>query len=218
MKLRIDRASDRQRKRTCFVLCIAVALGAGLALADEPLATAIATDTPEATVRTLHGGLLELSSADPPVADVEQRYAALRPLVGATHDLPYIAEFTIRRQWEDLGPADRQRFVDAFERLSVMTYASRFTAVSEDTFELEGDQVLQSGRAQVEATIVRPDAADVPLEYLLEQRNGQWKIINIVADGVSDLALKRAEYQRILADGSIDDLIAHLEQQTGRLR
>ena len=44
-----------------------------------------------------------------------------------------------------------------------------------------------------------------------------WRIINIVADGVSDLALKRAEYQRVFASGGIDGLVAELEQQTRAL-
>jgi hypothetical protein len=39
-----------------------------------------------------------------------------------------------------------------------------------------------------------------------------------LADGVSDLALKRAEYSRILADGTIDDLIEHLERQIADLQ
>jgi phospholipid transport system substrate-binding protein len=52
---------------------------------------------------------------------------------------------------------------------------------------------------------------------MLEQKDGAWRIINIIADGVSDLALKRAEYQRILASGSIEDLIKELEAQTARL-
>jgi hypothetical protein len=38
-----------------------------------------------------------------------------------------------------------------------------------------------------------------------------------VADGVSDLALKRAEYQRVFAAGGLAGLIAELEQQTRRL-
>ena len=37
------------------------------------------------------------------------------------------------------------------------------------------------------------------------------------ADGVSDLALKRAEYQRVFASGGIAGLVAELEAQTQRL-
>jgi ABC-type transporter MlaC component len=54
-------------------------------------------------------------------------------------------------------------------------------------------------------------------EYLLQRDGEDWEIINIVADGVSDLALKRAEYQRLFASGGIDGLIAALERQADRL-
>jgi phospholipid transport system substrate-binding protein len=181
-------------------------------------AAEFATDTPDATIATLHGGLVELSKGAPR-ATLEERYAALEPLIDATHDLPYIAEFALRRQWPALSAADRERFVAAFERLSVMTYASRFKDVKPATFKSTAPATpADSGRMQVKTSIARANSADVTLEYLLEQREGGWKIINIVADGVSDLALKRAEYQRILANGTLDDLIKELDAQTARLK
>jgi hypothetical protein len=41
--------------------------------------------------------------------------------------------------------------------------------------------------------------------------------MNIVVDGVSDLALKRAEHQRVFASGGIWGLIAEIQKQTERL-
>jgi phospholipid transport system substrate-binding protein len=191
-----------------------VALAASAARAGDG---AIATDTPEATVASLHRGLLALSH-ERPGASVGDRYRALEPLIEQTHDLPYIAEFALRKQWPALSENDRQRFVAAFEKLSVMTYASRFKNVSADTFKSGGPPTVESGRAHVLTAIARNDQPDIPLEYMLEQKDGAWRIINIIADGVSDLALKRAEYQRILSTGSIDDLIKELEAQTARLQ
>jgi phospholipid transport system substrate-binding protein len=132
--------------------------------------------------------------------------------------LPYIAEFALRRQWPMLTDAERQRFVAAFQRLSVMTYAARFGNVAPDAFRpLEAGMPDANGRVQVKTAIKREGQADVSLEYLLQQEGEDWKIINIVADGVSDLALKRAEYQRVFASGGIEGLIAELGQQTARL-
>jgi phospholipid transport system substrate-binding protein len=181
-------------------------------------AAELATDTPKATIETLHRGLVDLSARQPN-ATLDERYRALVPLIEATHDLSYIAEFALRRQWPALSAADRERFVAAFERLSVTTYASRFKNVSDATFKSTSEPTAaDSGRAQVATAIARANAPDVSLEYLLQQHEGAWKIVNIVADGVSDLALKRAEYQRILASGTLDDLIKELDAQTGRLR
>src|SRR4051812_18705759 len=178
--------------RAALTLFAAAVAARGAAAAD------LATDTPDATIATLHRGLVELA-AQKPNATVEERYRALVPLIEATHDLPYIAEFALRRQWPMLSAADRERFVVAFERLSVATYASRFKNVTAATFASTASAAAaDNGRMQVATQIARPNAAAVSLEYLLQQHDGSWKIINIVADGVSDLALKRAEYQRIL--------------------
>jgi phospholipid transport system substrate-binding protein len=196
------------------VLALTAVLAAlGMATCAAHADDAIATDTPEATVASLHRGLIAASQAP----SVEARYRALEPLIKQTHDLHYIAEFALRKQWPMLSETDRQRFIAAFEKLSVMTYASRFKNVSANTFKSAGPATIESGRAHVLTAVARQGQPDVSLDYMLEQRDGAWRIINIIADGVSDLALKRAEYQRILASGSIDDLIKELEAQTARL-
>jgi phospholipid transport system substrate-binding protein len=166
------------------------------------------------TIAALQQGLIAASRS----ASIDERFRTLEPLIAATHDLPYIAEFALRRQWSSLAEADRQRFVAAFERLSVMTYAARFKAVGVDTFRpMKAEPADSSGRIQVKTAIARADQPDVSLEYLLQRDGENWKIINVVADGVSDLALKRAEYQRVFAAGGIAGLIAELEQQAQRL-
>jgi phospholipid transport system substrate-binding protein len=178
----------------------------------------VTTDTAVATVQSLQRGLIEVSQQSPN-ATVDERYRALEPLIVGTHDLAYIAEFTLRRQWPMLGEDDRARFIAAFQRLSVMTYAARFASVGPSTFRPIAQQPdTDAGRAHVSTAIARKDAPDVSMEYLLQQGSGGWRIINIVADGVSDLALKRAEYQRILASGTLDTLIAELESQAERQR
>jgi phospholipid transport system substrate-binding protein len=200
--------------RRVFVLCAAVAASAiaWRTVADDPAAT----DTPHATIASLQGALI--AARDKPNASVEERYRALEPAVVKTHNLPYIAEFALRRQWAMLTEGERQRFVAAFQRLSVMTYAARFGNVARDAFRpIEAGAPDASGRVQVKTAIKREGQSDVTLEYLLQRDGTDWRIINIVADGVSDLALKRAEYQRVFAAGGIDGLIAELEQQTERL-
>ncbi len=195
------------------LLCLACVGPAGTAMSAE-----VVTDTPVATIASLQRGLVALSQ-ERPKATLDDRYAALVPVVVTTHDLPYIAEFALRRQWPTLSESDRSRFVAAFEKLSVMTYAARFVSVGPNTFRpIVQAPAEQGGRVNVATAVARAEGADVALEYVLQQTPAGWRIVNIVADGVSDLALKRAEYQRILAGGSIDTLIAELEAQTERLR
>ena len=201
--------------RRVVILCTAFAasaIAAWQAPADEP----VATDSPAATIASLQQTLL--AARDKPNATVEERYRALEPAIVKTHNLPYIAEFALRRQWAMLTGEERQRFVAAFQRLSVMTYAARFGGVAADAFRpIEAGAPDANGRVEVTTAIKREGQPDVSLEYLLQPAGDDWRIINIVADGVSDLALKRAEYQRVVASSGIEGLIAELEQQAQRL-
>jgi len=202
------------RRRLFLSSCAA----AGLLAALDGGAAEFATDTPAATIATLQQNLIAVASASSN-ATIEQRYRALEPVIVATHDLPYIAEFALRRQWSSFNEADRQRFVAAFQRLSVMTYATRFKAVGADTFRAIAAQPADSsGRVLVSTAVARAGQPDVTLEYLLQQGEQGWRIINVIADGVSDLALKRAEYQRVFTTSGLDGLIAELESQTQRLK
>ena len=174
-------------------------------------------DTPRRCIQGLHDGLTALSLENGP-GDLEQRYASLEPLITATHDLAYIARFTVRRQWDGFTETERSAFLRAFKRLSVLTYASRFVRLSEDTFNIVESNDLGANRSRVVASISGTgDRREIPIEYVLQEGDAGWRIINIVADGVSDLALKRAEYRRVLADGSVGDLLELLESQIAAL-
>jgi len=197
----------------CAVAGVAV-LAAPRIAAQEELQDAA---TPTEIVTALHEAIVA-QAAGSSEQSLEQRYEALRPIVERTHDLPYIAELSIRRYWDKLSAEQQQRFVAAFERLSVMTYVTRFADVTPETFAVQSGEDEDKGRVQVHAAITRADQDDISLDYLLQERDGMWRIINILADQVSDLALKRAEYHRVLSNGTIDDLITELEAQTSRLR
>lgn len=192
-----------------------LALVSASAIGRDVLAAEWTTDTPAATITSLQQGLV--AAAKRPT--IAERYAALEPLIAATHNLPYIAEFALRRQWASLSEPDRQRFVAAFQRLSVMTYAARFATVGAETFRPVSAAAApdSAGRVEVATAVARAGQSDVTLEYLLQKDADGWRIVNIVADGVSDLALKRAEYQRLYTSGGLEGLLAELAEQTKRL-
>lgn len=183
------------------------------ALAQRPASAGY--ESPLASVNALHVGLIAAARSEP--NSIGRRYEQLAPLISETHDLPFIAQFATRRYWDGFDAAQRETFIEKFARLSSMTYAARFRTVSTETFSIESTKILDSGRAMVTATIRRDAQPAIPIEYLLHETAAGWKIINVIADGVSDLALKRAEYRAVLEDGNPDDLLSLLDEQIAAL-
>jgi phospholipid transport system substrate-binding protein len=194
----------------------------GLALMAGLPANAIAktglpgSSDPVDVVAQLHAGLIDASNA---YADgtMKERYAALESLIKETHDLPYIARFAMRRYWAELTDQQRSDFMATFTRLSIATYASRFQGLSEETFGISGQTDRPRGHIEINGTLMQKDGEALTINYILHHSGADWRIINIIVDGVSDLALKRAEYQRVFSDAEFSGLLAYLSLQINDL-
>jgi phospholipid transport system substrate-binding protein len=193
---------------------VVAGLGATLLTTVPAAAGTALDDDPAAAVHRLQQGLLELER-EAPEASPAQRYQRLEPLVRATHDLPYMARLALGPDWDLLEEAQRTQFSELFARLGVASYAERFRGLAGEHFSAVGERELRGGRAEVRSRLVSPDGSSVAFTYVLHHRPGQgWRIINILAEGVSELALQRSEYRRVLVDQGWEGLVQHLKKKS----
>ncbi|MDH3648012.1 MAG: ABC transporter substrate-binding protein [Gammaproteobacteria bacterium] len=171
---------------------------------------------PQESIKAFQQALLENTSHDTPA--FAERFEQLAPVVDATHDLHYIARITLGRYWAGFSAEEREIFATQFRRLAVANYAARFPQFNPEQFEIIEQKSQPRGVVLVRAQLHRPDDAALEFDYLLRDTDDGWRIVNILVNGVSDLALKRAEYAAILRDGSMADLLQTLDNQFERLR
>ncbi len=142
------------------------------------------------------------------------RYQSISPTVKQTHDLDTIARLVAGRHWKALDASQRSAFVEAFKDLSISMYAGRFKDYGGERFTILSEQPLKRGnRKLVTSQLVKSDGEKVTFSYVLHQIHDQWKIISVSVNGVSDLALKRAEYGGILRKDGFPTLIERLKTQ-----
>lgn len=175
-------------------------------------AHAAAEDDARAVVESLQAVLVEVAQSAPD-SSLEQRVALLRPAVGVAHDMERMGRLTVGRFWRSWTEGEREDFIDAFERLSVTTYASRFASIGPDTFEILSASAADESSAVVEALIHRPDGEPVEMSYELRLADGSWRIAQVLADGVSELGLMRSSYYEILESDGFAGLIDSIESE-----
>lgn len=141
------------------------------------------------------------------------RWRTITPVVDQTHDLPAIAQIAIGRHWKGLTKEQREEFTSTFQELSHSTYAGRFNSYSGEQFSLISEKPLKRNRVLVQTQLVKADGEEIRFNYVLHQKTDQWKIINIMVNGVSDLALKRTEYGGILKKDGFPALLEKIRTQ-----
>jgi phospholipid transport system substrate-binding protein len=178
--------------------------------ADETEASGAAA---RATVEQLYATLLDVTQHSEELA-YEGRYAQLDPALRQAYDLPFMSAKTLGRYWKDLSEQDRRRWISAFTRLTVSTYAKRFDEYSGQRFEVLTVQPSRHETLIVRTQIVPADEEPVELDYRLRSAEGDWRIIDVFMNGtVSELALRRSEYSSVFKRDGFEALLSSLEEK-----
>jgi len=195
-------------QKKCFVFLTLVLAVVVMVARPGPAASPPAVDV----VDNLHSALLAVMN-DGQKIGFKGRFDQLTPVIAASFDLPFIAKTAMGRHWDTLAPSQRSRFVEPFRRLSIATYAANFDSYSGERFKVVSEKELDHGQFQVRSQLIKPDGGEVSLDYILRPVDRQWRIINVIANGVSDLALKRADYTQFLKTNGFDALLGKLNEK-----
>ncbi len=196
----------------CALVCAAVFWTAG---GNGARVLAGDTDVGKAAdvVRDLQDSLIAIMK-DGDALGYEGRYDALAPVVDQTHDLDTIARLVVGRHWKGLTEAQRSDFIRTFRELSIATYAGRFKDYGGERFTILSEKPLPRGKRNlVVGHFIKADGEQVTFHYILHRVRRRWNILGISVNGVSDLALKRAEYGGILNNDGLPTLLQRLQDQ-----
>lgn len=165
-----------------------------------------------AVVERLHAGLLQAMHGGTELGHAGRR-DLLAPIVNATFDFATISRIVLGTHWASLTEQQRRDFIDRFAALTITTYASNFSSYGGETFAA-GSSERQASSVIVHSQL-HTTAEAVRLDYVL--RGPDWRIVNVLAQGVSDIALKRAEYGAVIASQGFDALLAKLDDKIRQL-
>ncbi len=190
-------------------------LGAPLCAAD--IAMPVGDGQAGQVVAALHKTLVDvMQNADE--LGYQGRYDKLAPVITQGFDTPFIARTILSRYWRELDEMQRSEFIALFNRLSVTTYAARFSGYDGEGFQEVSQTPLKKGRLLVKTRLLRPGREHLSLDYLLHEKEGAWYIIGVIANGVNDLALKRAEYAFVMKEKGYNGLIQDITMQIQDLK
>jgi phospholipid transport system substrate-binding protein len=152
-------------------------------------------------------------------AGYEARYSALQAPVTKALDLAFIAQRAAGPAWATFTEPQKKKYVDAFSRYSIAQHASRFKKFGGERFEMLGTDDVGRGYVRVRTQIVTGSGERVQLDYLMSQRAGGWKVVDVFAKGtISEVATRRADFAPVIKAQGADGLIRELETKVAQAK
>lgn len=134
-------------------------------------------------------------------------------------DVRFSAFRVIGNQLNSTTPEQRERFVEAFSDYLVVTYADALAAYKEQSLDIGSGQVGADDKlVSVPVTVLEPNKPEIKLEFKLRQnsRTGEWKVFDMVAEGISLLSAKQAELSGLIRQNGIDAVTRQLQEHTNK--
>ncbi len=190
-------------------LCVIGGLLLAMAFMVSPAPSSAAQDPRDFVYSVCTQGL-----AVGPNVPAAQRIVVFRKLFQAAFDVPGIARFALGRYGPYLNAQQQQEFANLFSEYTARAYATTLSEYAGAHVKLGEVSLSPAGEVIVRSKIKRAGAAPVRVRWYLVDRGGQYKIVDVVVEEVSQRFRGRNEVAGIIQrnNGRPDTILPVLRQ------
>jgi len=142
----------------------------------------------------------------PGLTDAERR-VRIEKIAFAVFDFTTLSKLVLARNWKRLDKAQRQEFVPEFKKYLSRNYGSRLGSYEKADVEVLGARVEPRKDVTVFTQVDGSDFNGIAMNYRMRLGKGDWKVIDIVIEGVSMLANFRAQFSEVIGREGPEGLI-----------
>ena len=130
-----------------------------------------------------------------------------------------MSQAAMGRYWRDASPDQRERLASEFKELLVRTYATALLSYSGQAVEYLPVRL----RAEAEDVLIPTRVAatggpPIPVNYRLIRNSDEWKVYDVVIDGISLVTNYRSTFAAEVRRFGVDGLIKRLADRNAQLR
>lgn len=188
--------------------CLSFGLGLSQALAGPP------TDSMKGTIDEVLRIIRdkELKQA----AKAEERRSLLEKVVAERFDYQEMSRRALGAPWNQLSDKEKQEFVSLFQALLTSSYVEKVESYSGEGVQYLNERT-EKDYAEVRTKILS-GKTEIPLDYRLINRGTDWRVYDVVVDGVSLVNNYRGQFTKILRASSYPDLVEQLRKKSDKLK
>lgn len=143
----------------------------------------------------------------------EQKKEAFAGLLNKSFDMNTIGRFSLGRYWRVSTAEQRREYLDLFNNMVVQVYADRFSEYSGQAFETAGFR-QESEKDTIVTSFVIDKNAKVQVDWRVRHKNGRYKVVDVMVEGVSMSMTQRSDFSAVIqrGGGNVTVLLDHLRR------
>ena len=182
-----------------------LALAAMLLLA--PLLAQAQTQSPEEMIRdNIESFMSQINGKEDYYANLDELKALVNESLNEVADFRYIGASVMGSYFRNATPEQRSRFADVFRQTLIDTYTRGLVTFDYDELRVLGQQRAQrhEDQASVDMEVVASNGQVYPVSYSLRLSDGQWRVVNVIVNGINLGLTFRNQFDQAMRDNNRD--------------
>jgi len=194
---------------------IGVMLAALLGLLLSSGAYAVAT-SPDVMVQNTANEVLTIlkSNKDAGNGDMNKLGKLVEEKIATKFDFDRMSGLMLGESWNAASKQQQDQFTTEFRSLLVRTYSSALSKYLDQTIEYKPLRADPSdSEVKVKTQIMQPSGSPIPLEYRLAKIEDNWKVYDVIIDGLSLVTMYRGQFSGEVKQNGLNGLIQKLSDK-----
>jgi phospholipid transport system substrate-binding protein len=132
-------------------------------------------------------------------------------IVKSRFDADELAQRVLARHWRARSEAERKEFISLFSQVLETTYINKLKSYSDEEVVFT-KQIVKNDRGIVYSQIIRNNQ-EIPIYYRVKNSKGDWRIYDIIIEGVSLVQNYRTQFDQILQQEEYAGLVRRMEEK-----
>ncbi len=141
----------------------------------------------------------------------QQRRAALKAEISKVFDFEEMSKRSLGVYWKDRTPQEKKEFVELYKDLLERYYAGKIESYTDEQIVYTDERIENGKYAEVKTKIITKDKKEIPIDYKLYFNGKEWKVYDVVIEGVSLVSNYRSQFNKIIRTHSYQELVKRMK-------
>jgi len=130
-------------------------------------------------------------------------------------DFTELSKRTLGPNWKNLNTEQQKEFITLYRDILEDAYMDRIMAYKDEKVIFLKETMLTDETVEVQSSIITK-TVETRINYRLILKSGEWKVYDVVIEGVSLIKNYRTQFREIMANKSPEELLKVLRKKVGK--
>lgn len=149
-----------------------------------------------------------------------QKTSSFEKLLKDSFDMKTIGRFSLGRYWRSATAEQKKEYQKLFQNMILKVYSQRFSDYQGQKFEARSFRVDSEKDTLVLSYIIPDEGPEVEVEWRVRYKNGKYKVVDIIVEGVSMSVTQRSDFGSVIqrGGGNVQALLSYLRDENKKTR